>query len=223
MNRYLLILYLLFLHTLSSFSNQKEIILKGSGFSVLINYQTLAVNIITPDSGNIQISAPLKNEIAFIEKQGIDEAVIRYPELRKKITFKLEDESLIVKIESSDNDIFNWPVITKLQALTIPFYQGEYIPAHDSTWINYLNGQSYSGTQDLSMQFFALNNDRHAVVFMMTNKFNNEITFGIAKDQFTLTFKHEFPTTVCAKEYPGLVRKERWLSELKLVTIFVPG
>ena len=41
MNRYLLILYLFFLNTLSSFSNEKEILLKGSAFSVLLNYQTL--------------------------------------------------------------------------------------------------------------------------------------------------------------------------------------
>jgi hypothetical protein len=206
MNRSFFSLCILLLHSISSYSNDKEILLKGSSFSVIVNYQTLAVSIITPDSGIIQISAPLKNEVAIIEKQDIDEAAIRYPELRKKITFKLEDESLIVKIESSDNDMFKWPVITKFKALTIPFYQGKYIPADDSTWIKYLNGQSYSGTQDLSMQFFALNNDKHAALFMITNKFNNEITFGEAKDQFTLTFKHVFPATVCAKEYGFIIK-----------------
>jgi hypothetical protein len=163
MNRYFFSFCLLFLHTLSSFSNEKEIILRGSGFNAILNYQALAVSIVTHDSDIIQISAPLKNEVTIIEKQGIDEAAIIYPELRKKITFKLEDESLIVRIESSENDMFKWPVITKFKALTIPFYQGKFIPAQDTTWIKYLNGQSYSGTQDLSMQFFALNNEKHAV------------------------------------------------------------
>jgi hypothetical protein len=206
MNRYFFSLCLFFLHTLSSFSNDEEIVLKGSHFNVILHYQTLAVNIFTPDSVNIQISAPLKNEVAIIEKQDFDEAAISYPELGKKITFKLEDESLVVKIESSDNDLFKWPVITKFNALTIPFYQGKYIPANDSIWINYLNGQIYSGLQDLSMQFFALNNDKHAAIFMITNKFNNEIAFGKAKDQLTISFEHEFPSTVSTREYGFIVR-----------------
>lgn len=110
----------------------------------------------------------MQNEVAKIEMQENNEASITYPYLRKKFTFKLEDESLSIMIESSDNDLFKWPVITKFNALTIPFYQGKHIPADDSTWINYLNGRSFSGLQDLSMRFFALNNGMHAAVFMIT-------------------------------------------------------
>jgi hypothetical protein len=206
MNQKFLAICLLFLMTLSSFSNEKQIILEGSFFNVIINYQNLAVNIITKDEENIQISAPSKHEVAIIEKQSIDEAVINYPELEKKITFKLDDESLKIHIESVKNDRFQWPILTKFDALTIPFQQGKYIPANDSIWINYLNGRSYSGLQDLSMQFFALNYDKHAAVFLIVDKFNNEIHFSRAKGQLIMAFEHEFPATVRKKEYSFIVK-----------------
>ena len=206
MNQYILSICLLFLLKISSSGKADQIILEGSHFKIIINYQNLAVNIITNDEENVQISAPAKNEVAIIEKQSTVEAVINYPELNKKITYKLEDESLIIHIESFINDKFTWPIITKFNALTIPFYQGKYIPDHDSVWINYLNGRSYSGLQDLSMQFFALNHNKHAVVFMIVNKFNNEIHFSKVNNQLTMAFEHEFPSTVSKKEYSFIVK-----------------
>lgn len=198
----------LFLTLSQSFSNPMNdtIILEGKKFNVIIDYQHLAINLILKTGENIQISKIEKPTSAIIEKQTIAETVINYPELEKRISVLLENESLKIKVESEKNDSFQWPKITGFDAMTIPFHQGKYIPANDSVWVNYLNGNSYSGLQDLSMQFFALNTGKHSAVYMIDNKFNNEIHFSKVKNQLLLTFEHAFPSTVQKKEYGFTIR-----------------
>jgi hypothetical protein len=205
--KYYLLPYVLLFLTLSSLPLMgKGIVLKASRFDVVIDYNYLAVDLITDKKDTLQISAPKRLEYAIVEKQDENVAVIRYPELEKKMTFSIEGEDLKIFVESFANDKFSWPVLTKFDALTIPFYQGKYIPVNDSIWTNYLNGRTYSGLQDLSMQFVAPNYSTHAALFIITNKFNNELRFRKTKAGLSLIFEHEFPATVSKKEYGFVVK-----------------
>jgi len=198
-----LLLYICFTFLIlpDSFSNTDTIILEGNKFNVSIDYKHLAINILLKTGENLQISKTDNSYTSIIEKQTNTEAVINYPELGKRISINLENESLSVKVGSEKNDSFQWPKITGFNALTIPFHQGKYIPANDSVWVNYLNGRSYTGLEDLSMQFFATIKGNHSVVYMIDNKFNNELLFNKVQDGLMLTFEHAFPSTVSKKEY----------------------
>jgi hypothetical protein len=196
----------LYLNFLSSFGNEKTIVLEGKQFDIIFNCVSRSLDIKTKTGIIYQVSAPDKIQSATIESQTDNEVVINYSEIEKRITLKLDDESLRIRIESGKNDHFRWPNLTKFNALTIPFHQGKYIPANDSIWINYLNGRDYSGLEDLSMQFFATSQGEKAILYFIDNKFNNEIYFGRNKYQFTLAFEHEFPSTVSKREYGFTVK-----------------
>ena len=41
----------------------------------------------------------------------------------------------------------------------IPFGEGKLIPSDDSKWKQFLDGADYTGSEGLSMQFFAVNKE----------------------------------------------------------------
>ena len=205
MRKPILNLLMIVLICLSSCGRHEEIVLEAPGCRAMIDYLHLGVTLVTPDSDTLQISAPTEVREAAVERTSGREAVIQYPALKKKMTFRLDSLTLHITIESFENDRFTWPVLTKFDALTIPFHQGKYIPATDTTWTTHLNGRSYPGMEGLSMQFLAPVTGRKAAVFMITNPFNNEIRFHDAGGRLAVEFEHEYPATVDERSYGFII------------------
>jgi hypothetical protein len=138
-----------------------------------------------------------------IVHEGPDDISWLYPCSGISVFMKLYDDYLDVSIQSKFVSEFTWPrVMAGIDAYTIPLYQGKYIPADDSLWAHHLESRGeLNALEALSMQFFALNMDERAFVFVVRNIFNNRLGFSWNKGKITLDFTHEFPETAEDKEY----------------------
>jgi len=118
------------------------------------------------------------------------------------VFLNLHQSYLDIDIKSRDTTQLIWPrVETTFKALTIPLYQGKYIPAQDKKWqAHFAENSTLSGSQDLSMQFFATNFEDKALVYVIKNMFNNELEFYTHAGRLALAFKHDFPLTVKDKQ-----------------------
>ncbi len=151
----------------------------------------------------IPVSAALKNKQAVSNLQSSGDACSWYhPQSGLSVAVRIENEYIDIHFTAKDSQNITWPVIgSDIDAITIPFYQGKYIPAKDPVWLQYLAGKTFSGLQDLSMQFFAVNYPDTALLYIITNPYNNELEFSDHQKTLGLSFHHEFPITVKKKEF----------------------
>lgn len=108
-----------------------------------------------------------------------------------------------VSISGDAPSEYTWPMVgADVEAYTVPLHQGKYIPAGDRQWAEHLGNQGYMNALEvLSMQFFALNMDEQAFVYVIKNKYNNKLDFYNDKGTISLNFIHEFPETVADNTY----------------------
>lgn len=168
-----------------------------------IDPELFSITAVDAEGKRYQVSAPLQKEKLSGLTHDHKKASWAYPEKGIGISLELHAEYLEVSIKASKTTEFTWPVLKgEIDALTIPMHQGKYIPAKDSLWISHLTKTgSLSGSQDLSMQFFAANMGAKALVYVIRNMFNNELNFANDKGTLGLSFNHEFPATVSDKQY----------------------
>lgn len=67
-------------------------------------------------------------------------------------------------------------------AYYLPFGEGKYIPANDTFWKDYLNGQEFSALENLSMPFIAVGSGETAQVYVMENPFRTKVVFSCSPD-----------------------------------------
>jgi hypothetical protein len=201
-----MVLVLLFigLDTFGQNINQQKLLYLVNGTQKMeVNPELFSITAVDEDGMRYPVSAPLQKEalsgLVFAEKG----ASWNYPEKGIQVSLELHPDFLEVSIKASKTTEFTWPVLNgKMDALTIPLHQGKYIPARDTVWISHLTKSGpLSGSQDLSMQFFAVNTGDKALVYVIRNMFNNELNFANNNGALGLSFNHEFPATVSNKQY----------------------
>jgi hypothetical protein len=146
--------------------------------------------------------APWEKEFEAV-KTGQDHISWTYPSSGISVTLKLNEEYLSISIHGGSVAEITWPrIIADIDAYTIPLHQGKFIPAGDSLWARHLETQGrLKALEALSMQFFALNVDEIALVFVIENIFNNRLDFYRRNGKISLDFTHEFPETTRQKEF----------------------
>jgi hypothetical protein len=156
-----------------------------------------------PGKGEFRIAGPSwEKEIKSVEA-GHEHISWTYPSSGISVSLKLYEEYLSISIHGGSVAEITWPRITAdIDAYTIPLNQGKYIPAGDSLWARHLENQGrINALEALSMQFFALNVDEMALVFVIENIFNNQLGFSRRNGKISLDFTHGFPETSREKEY----------------------
>lgn len=180
----------------------KPVFLRSKTGTIKIDPATFSVEYINTTSKVYTISRNKQQEKVQHLQNNDKQVSWSYPALGISVQLAFVGEGLDVTIEADTITDFQWPILSGTKAYTIPFHQGKYIPAADTTWIGYLTKQSpFSGSQQLSMQFFAGNFDDLAVVYIIRNMFNNSFSFNRERENLSMQFMHEFPATVQKKEY----------------------
>lgn len=203
--RMLLVLLFVGLATYGQNTNQKKelLYLVNGAQKIEVNPELFSIVAVDVDGMRYPVSAPLQKEVLSGLVSAGKGASWSYPDKGIQVSLELHPEYLEVRIKASKTTEFTWPVLKgEIDALTIPMHQGKYIPAKDSLWISHLTKAGpLSGSQDLSMQFFAANMGGKALVYVIRNMFNNELNFANNKGTLGLSFNHEFPATVSDKQY----------------------
>ena len=179
---------------LISLSNEK--------MKVEVDPHTFAVTTIDGKGNHYVVSAPAAKQTVRNLKQDKTSLSWTFGEGLTAL-LELHDNWFDVTVKSADTAHLIWPKAeAKISAFTIPLHQGKYIPAQDERWkAHFAKNPSVSGSQDLSMQFFATNFEDKALVYVIKNMFNNELEFYTHEGLLAMQFKHEFPVTVKDKQF----------------------
>jgi len=126
------------------------------------------------------------------------------------VDIQLSQKDLSVRFTSGTVGTFTWPVVRKTpntKALIWPRWEGCYIPLDDSRWEGYLvNHGKWDTLEGLSMPFWGLDCGDFSLTYIVTNPYNNEITFQRTSVGLGFQFSHEFTSLAPAKEYGFLIR-----------------
>lgn len=177
-------------------------LLKGKNFDVEVQPSTFSVSIKNKNGESVHASALQEKFVVSHLVASDNSAEWKMPGKSLQIKLELKDDYLDVDIFSDSVNNFTWPVISRdAVAYTLPWGQGKYIPVSDTQWIKFWNLQgTISGAQDLSMQFLGVNYKNFALVFIIKNMFNNQLSLK-GKQKLNLAFSHEFPATVKERNY----------------------
>jgi hypothetical protein len=81
-------------------------------------------------------------------------------------------------------------------------FEGLYVPADDESWAKFLVGQGpLDTTAGLSMPFWGIDCGPHTLTYVITNPFNNELSWGRDGGRLTARFTHTFPPNAKTREY----------------------
>lgn len=145
------------------------------------------------DGVSIPVSGGVRQRtVANYEENG-ESVSWQYPEEDITVVLTPKEDYLSVEITSgreSDNS-FIWPGVSAEQYY-IPFGEGKRIPADDSVWKEYLDGEVFHVMEQLSMPFWISKSGKHSVLFIMENPYRTQMNFS-AEDKISFSLSHEYP------------------------------
>ena len=170
----------------------------GTPFKFDADAETFKIRIVSDGVSENASESAKKRKVSDL-KRSENACSWNYPDESISVGLKKEREYLHVSIRSEKVGKFFWPTVAA-DNYTLPLWEGKYIPAGDKFWKEFLKDKNITVAEDFSMQFFALNKEKFAIVYIIENMFNNRIKFD-TKDNIRFSFRHEFPSTNKIKEY----------------------
>ncbi|MCK9861118.1 glycoside hydrolase [Paenibacillus sp. ATY16] len=166
-------------------------------FEFEVDPDTFALTIIK-DGVREQATLPLpKSKVTNLVKK--DNSVSwTYPG-RMNISITKKDHYLDIQLESVGAESFEWPIV-QADSYMLPLGEGKRIPADDKDWKTFLRDQTYTFSESFSMDFFALNHKSFSMVYLVNNKFNDEVHFD-TEPSVQMQFSHDFPAINPDKSY----------------------
>jgi hypothetical protein len=175
------------------------LILTGTKWAISVEPNTLRVTGIPTGGRPLTISDALTDPhpIADLKQQG------------GLLSWRVPSENLAVAIGLEAGDVLTvnftstakqgavaWPVLgmESARAWILPMFEGLYVPADDQQWGTYLTKQEgVNTTSGLSMPFWGIDcGGGQTLTYILTNPFNNELTFRWERERTQGTFAHAF-------------------------------
>lgn len=171
-----------------------------NGFEFEVRPETFEIFLVK-DGVKEPVSSPMEKQEVENFKSNHTGASWEYPEKQIEVVLEKSEQSINVKITSlaSEKNTFTWPYIEG-ENYILPLFGGKYIPSGDTNWKNYLHGNEVSTIENLSMAFFAVEQQKHNVTYILEENYNNTLLFD-AEDGIKFELKHEFPTINPEKVY----------------------
>ncbi|MHC4104187.1 MAG: glycoside hydrolase [Planctomycetota bacterium] len=183
-----------------------DIVLSNKYWSVEVSPETMKMSGVLPEGDKILLSKgqPDLGLIDDIVKEG-PRAQWLFGAKGIKVEVRLEKRDLSVHFFSDKTGVFTWPVLQEranIKALIWPRWEGCYIPLNEPRWEKYLveHGE-WNTLEGLSMPFWGLDCGDFSLTYIVTNPYNNTISFSMAGDKLEAQFSHEFTSVQSKKEY----------------------
>lgn len=169
----------------------------GEPFDFEVDPETFTLTVIK-DGVRVPASVSLPKAAVTDLVQSKDTVEWTYPgQVHVRIAKK--SDYLDIRLESVGAEQFQWPSV-KADRYLLPLGEGKQIPADDTNWRTFLKDQSYTWSESFSMDFFVLQANPFSIVYVVTNKFNDEVHFDTSSSvQFQFT--HAFPSINPDKSY----------------------
>ncbi|MGL4656378.1 MAG: glycoside hydrolase [Sarcina sp.] len=181
-------------------ANEKANVLKGQlekandlQFEYNVNPQTFEITTTVNGDTEVATNSLPSMKVSNLKKTK-NSISWTYPEKSINVEIVKEDDYLNVKIISTSKaeNSFQWANISGPD-YTMPIGEGKYIPSNNADFKKYFNGYKDTTLSMLSMPFFAVNKKDYAIMYIMNNQFNNNISFN-TDNNISFTVNHEFPS-----------------------------
>jgi hypothetical protein len=121
------------------------------------------------------------------------------------VDMRADQDAFVVQFHATSPGTVSWPLLDPskaVQAYILPMFEGLYVPAADHEWANFLEKQgSLNTTGDLSMPFIGLDCSGKTVTYILTNPFNNDLSFLQHNGNLSASLTHTFTPRSTAAPY----------------------
>ncbi|WP_019420045.1 glycoside hydrolase [Paenibacillus sp. OSY-SE] len=155
--------------------------------------------VIDRDGVKEHASVPMKRRNFTELKKEADRMEWTYPEEQVKVIIEKKEDYLNIRIQSIGAEQFAWPTV-QADSYMLPLWEGKRIPSSDPNWKQFLQDETFTWSESFSMNFMAMNMKHYALLYIVENPFNNEVSFD-TESNIGMTFSHEFPSINPKKEY----------------------
>lgn len=176
---------------------RNEYVLENDQWSLTANLQTLQMRVRLHDNSVIELSQA---------QTGLGR-VSSVRRLEKRLLWDLADRALSIDLSLDGNELafevtakgtssFTWPVTrtnSPIKALILPRAEGIYVPLDNPRWTDYLAAQDpWNTLEQLSMPFWGLDCNGTCLTWIVTNPYNNTLTFKQRDNSLHMAFRHAF-------------------------------
>lgn len=165
---------------------------QGRQIQYTVSPETFSLTFQTEDK-EISVSLPGKSRRVedFQEQDGA--ASWTYPEEEISVSMKQEADYIQVTIQSDtgEDNGFTWPLIGG-DSYYLPLGEGKRIPAGDPVWKEYLDRQSLTVMEALSMPYWSATYGAHGVIFIMEDPLRTNMVFAGEPD-LSFSVEHSYP------------------------------
>ncbi len=180
-------------------------VLRDRGTLVAIHPESMKVTLTTPEGIVLPVSAEATSAAVANLAWDSRGAAWELPSLGLAVSARMESGSLLMKFVSARDGRCTWPVMApapELRAFVLPRFEGSLVPADDPEWIAWLeeNGP-LDTTADLSMPFWGVDCGPRSLTYIVTNPFNNRLSFAGVRGRLGAILAHEFTRNQPVKEY----------------------
>lgn len=155
--------------------------------------------VIDRDGVKEHASVPMKRRNFTELKKEANRVEWKYPAEQVKVTVEKKERYLDIRIQSTGAERFTWPTV-QADSYMLPLWEGKRIPSSDSNWKRFLRDETFTWSESFSMNFMAMNMKHYALLYVVENPFNNEVSFD-TEPNIGLAFTHEYPSINPKKEY----------------------
>lgn len=175
-----------------------QVIFEQPNWRVMINTETLAMNIDYSSMPNVILSAGGDKHRVSSIKSDKSEASWLWDDGDYRVNVRLENKHIIVTINAQQNGTLTFLRQSGSElgnALILPIAEGHYIPVNHSVWQTFLSSELHkiNTTQDLSLPLWSNEYSHFSASWLLLNPYNNQIQFDLSKhSQLSLTLSHQF-------------------------------
>ena len=173
-----------------------DTVLENAFWRVEVDAATLAIRV-TPALG-APVQASTGARARKVEQLKLSENRIdwQWDEGAWVLSAVLEQRDLILTIaarEPGELSFLRQPGTAMGNGLIWPLAEGHYVPAGNAQWRTFLLKQGeFNTTQDLSLPLWGVDHGNFTLNWLMTNPYNNRLTFNADGRGIALTASHEF-------------------------------
>jgi hypothetical protein len=171
-------------------------VLENPLWRIEIDPATLAISATPTGHETVQASSGVAARRVGALQQAAERLEWQWDEGTYALSAELQGADLSLSIKAraaADLTFLVQPGSAMGQGLSWPMAEGHYVPAGDRQWQTFLLEQgAVNTTQDLSLPLWGVDHGGFSLHWLMTNPYNNRLTFSADGRTLALTARHEF-------------------------------
>lgn len=174
---------------------QDEVVLENEAWRITIEPATLAIEVQPAGHEVIEASTGVEaHTVGALEADAVQTAWT-WDDGAYTLSFALDGNDLTASIgAAAPGELAFLQQAASGRGLILPYAEGRYVPADNATWQQYLTSTlaEINTTQDLSLPLWGVDHGAFTLTWLMTNPFNNTLSFSADGDGVAIGARHAF-------------------------------